>query len=217
MPVLNPIERRKAAGSSAGTRAPASAQRVVLPMSFWSLLLLAVGLSMDAFAVAVCKGLATRKLDGRKMVTAGLWFGGFQALMPLLGYLLGSAFERYITAFDHWIAFILLGLIGANMIRESRSKEVEEVDASYAFRPMLIMAIATSIDALAVGITFAFLQVNILSAVACIGITTFVLSCVGVKVGNVFGARYKSTAELCGGILLILLGLQILLEHLGVL
>ena len=174
-------------------------------MSFWSLLLLAVGLSMDAFAVAVCKGLATLKLDGRKMVTAGLWFGGFQALMPLLGYLLGSAFERYITAFDHWIAFILLGLIGANMIRESRSKEVEEVDASYAFRPMLV------------GITFAFLQVNILSAVACIGITTFVLSCIGVKVGNVFGARYKSTAELCGGILLILLGLQILLEHLGVL
>ncbi len=186
-------------------------------MSFWSLLLLAVGLSMDAFAVAVCKGLATRKLDGRKMAIVGLWFGGFQALMPLLGYLLGTAFEQYITAFDHWIAFVLLGFIGANMIRESRSKDAEEVDASYSFRPMLVMAVATSIDALAVGITFAFLQVNIGVAVACIGVTTFALSCVGVRVGNAFGARYKSTAELVGGVILILLGLQILLEHLGVL
>ena len=186
-------------------------------MTFFELFLIGIGLSMDAFAVSICKGLSMQKIDKKYTLCIGLFFGGFQALMPLTGYLLGSRFSGYIERFDHWIAFILLGLIGANMIRESRSKEVEEVDASYAFRPMLVMAIATSIDALAVGITFAFLQVNILSAVACIGITTFVLSCIGVKVGNVFGARYKSTAELCGGILLILLGLQILLEHLGVL
>lgn len=186
-------------------------------MSFASLFLLAVALSMDAFAVAVCKGLATRKLDWKKMVITGLWFGGFQALMPAIGYLLGAAFESYITAFDHWIAFFLLGLIGVNMIRESRSKDEEEVDASFAFRPMMLMAIATSIDALAVGITFAFLQVNVLAAVSFIGVTTFLLSALGVRVGNLFGARYKSMAELIGGIILIFLGAQILLEHLGVL
>ena len=159
-------------------------------MSIWSMFLLAVGLSMDAFAVAVCKGLATRKLDGRKIATVGLWFGGFQALMSLLGCLLGTAFEPYIAPIDHWVAFVLLGLIGANMIRESRSKEDTEVDASYGFRPMLLMAVATSIDALAAGIAIAYLP-----AVACIGATTFVLSCAGVKVGNAFGARFKGAAR----------------------
>ena len=186
-------------------------------MSFVSLFLLAVGLSMDAFAVAVCKGLATRSLDWKKMGLVGLWFGGFQALMPVIGYLLGSTFEQYITTFDHWIAFILLGLIGVNMIREALSKEDEAVDASFAFKPMLLMAVATSIDALAVGITFAFLQVNILVAASFIGATTFLLSALGVWIGHLFGAKYKSAAELTGGIILILLGVQILLEHLGIL
>jgi len=186
-------------------------------MNVFDLFLLAVGLSMDAFAVAVCKGLSTRELDFKKMAIVGLWFGGFQALMPVLGYLLGSAFEQYIVEFDHWIAFILLGIIGANMIRESRDKECEVVDASFAFKPMLLMAVATSIDALAVGINFAFLQVSILLAASFIGVTTFVLSAAGVKIGNVFGARYKSAAELAGGVILILLGTKILLEHLGVL
>ena len=186
-------------------------------MSFVSLFLVALGLSMDAFAVAICKGLATRELNVRKMGLVGLWFGGFQALMPVIGYLLGSTFEQYITAFDHWIAFALLSLIGANMIREALSKEDEAVDASFAFRPMLLMAVATSIDALAVGVTFAFLQVNILAAASIIGATTFILSAAGVWIGNLFGARYKSAAEITGGIILILLGIQILLEHLGIL
>lgn len=186
-------------------------------MSFVSLLLLAIGLSMDAFAVAVCKGLSTRELNWKKMALVGLWFGGFQALMPTIGYFLGAMFEQYITVIDHWIAFILLGLIGANMIRESRSKEDEEVDASFSFKPMLLMAIATSIDALAVGIPFPALKVNIATAASFIGVTTFLLSAIGVKVGNIFGSRFKSTAELAGGIILIILGSQILLEHLGIL
>lgn len=186
-------------------------------MSLASLFLLAVGLSMDAFAVAICKGLSTRELNWKKMGLVGLWFGGFQALMPVIGYLLGSAFEQYIVAIDHWIAFILLGLIGANMIRESLSKEEECVDASFAFKPMLVMAVATSIDALAIGITFAFLRVNIVAAASFIGVTTFVLSAIGVKIGNVFGSRYKGVAEFAGGVILILLGLKILLEHLGIL
>ena len=186
-------------------------------MSFVSLLLLAIVLSMDAFAVAVCKGLATRELKWKHMVIVGLWFGGFQALMPTLGYFLGSVFEQYITAIDHWVAFILLGLIGVNMIRESRSKEVEEVDASFSFKPMLLMAVATSIDALAAGIPLPALDVNIVMAASFIGVCTFTLSAIGVKVGNIFGARFKSAAELAGGIILVLLGTQILLEHLGIL
>ena len=186
-------------------------------MSFASLLLLAIGLSMDAFAVAVCKGLATRELKWKHMVIVGLWFGGFQALMPTIGYFLGSMFEQYITAVDHWVAFILLGLIGFNMIRESRSTEEEEVDASFAFKPMLLMAIATSIDALAAGIPLPALNVNIGMAAGFIGVCTFTLSAFGVKVGNIFGARFKSAAELTGGIILVLLGTQILLEHLGIL
>lgn len=187
-------------------------------MSILSLFLLAVGLSMDAFAVAVCKGLATKKLDIRKMLLAGIWFGGFQALMPTIGYFLGYAFEKYIVVIDHWIAFVLLGLIGLNMIRESRSKdEEEEVCDSFGFKTMLIMAIATSIDALAVGIPFSSMGVNVAVAASFIGVTTFILSAIGVWVGNIFGSRYKSIAELAGGVILIILGTQILLEHLGIL
>lgn len=189
-------------------------------MNFWGLTLLAVGLSMDAFAVAVCKGLAMRKLEWKKAVVVGLWFGGFQALMPLIGYFLGIQFSEYITAVDHWIAFILLGIIGINMIREAIADKdgcsVEEANESLSFKNMLVLAVATSIDALAVGITLAFLKVDILPAVSYIGILTFCLSVIGVKIGNVFGCKYKSKAELAGGIILILLGTQILLEHLGI-
>lgn len=186
-------------------------------MQWTELFLLAVGLSMDAFAVATCKGLALRRADARSMCIVGAWFGGFQALMPTIGYFLGTMFAAYITAFDHWVAFFLLGIIGINMIREALSGEEEESDASLAFRPMLVMAVATSIDALAVGINFAFLDVNWLMAALFIGVTTFVLSGVGVKVGSVFGTRYKARAELAGGVILVLLGVKILLEHLGLL
>lgn len=186
-------------------------------MNLWELLLIAVGLSMDAFAVSVCKGLATKEVKAKHFLLVGIWFGGFQALMPALGYLLGSAFQQYITTLDHWIAFILLGLIGGNMIRESFSKEEDQANDSFSFRIMLLMAIATSIDALAVGITFALLpDVNIITAVSFIGIITFVLSGIGLKIGNVFGARYKSKAELAGGLILVLMGIKILLEHLNV-
>ena len=187
-------------------------------MDLLSLLLLAVGLSMDAFAVAVCKGLALKKITLRHALIVGLWFGGFQALMPLIGYFLGAQFKEAIAAYDHWIAFGLLSLIGGNMIREALF-ETEETppDAALSFRPMLLLAVATSIDALAVGVTFAFLDVNIWASVALIGVTTCVLSMIGVKVGSVFGAKYEKRAELFGGVILILLGLKILLEHLGVL
>ena len=186
-------------------------------MTLLNLFLIAVGLSMDAFAVSVCKGLAMENAPLRKAAVAGIWFGCFQALMPLIGYLLGSRFEKYITHIDHWITFILLALIGGNMIKESFSKEEEKTSGTMYFKEMFLLAVATSIDALAVGITFAFLRVNILPAIGMIGITTFTLSIVGVKVGNLFGARYKSRAELAGGILLVLMGLKILLEHLGIL
>ena len=185
-------------------------------MNFLTLFTIAVGLSMDAFAVSICKGLAMKKITLRKALIVGLWFGGFQALMPLIGYLLGVQFQSKITAVDHWIAFLLLCFIGINMIREACSKEEEQTNDSLAVKDMLILAIATSIDALAVGVTFAFLQVNILPAITFIGITTLVLSMIGVKIGNVFGTRYKSKAELAGGIILILIGVKILLEHLGV-
>ena len=192
-------------------------EREELEMDLLSLFILAVGLSMDAFAVSICKGLAMDHVTLKKAGIVGLWFGGFQALMPAIGYLLGATFEKYITAFDHWIAFILLVLIGSNMIKESFSKEEEHTDASFAFKTMLLMAIATSIDALAVGVTFGLLpDVNIIAAITLIGSTTFILSGVGLKVGNVFGLRYKSKAELAGGIILILIGIKILLEHLGV-
>ena len=187
-------------------------------MSLLELFLLAVGLSMDAFAVSVCKGLSVRRGSMKQALTVGSWFGGFQALMPFLGYLLGITFSSLITSIDHWIAFVLLALIGFNMIKESREEEEEE-EKPYAgvnFKELLILAVATSIDALAVGVTFAFLQVNIVPAITIIGCTTFVISIAGVYVGNVFGSRYKSRAELTGGVILILIGLKILLEHLGV-
>ena len=185
-------------------------------MSFGALFVLAVGLAMDAFAVAVCKGLALKKISAGKALLVGVWFGGFQGLMPLIGYLLGTGFESRIKAVDHWIAFILLGLIGFNMIRESCSGEEEEADACLDVKSMLLLAIATSIDALAVGINFAFLKVNILTAVSTIGIVTLVIATAGVYIGIVFGARYKAKAELAGGVILILIGLKILLEHLGI-
>lgn len=186
-------------------------------MGIIEIILIGVGLSMDAFAVSICKGLSTQRLKPSHYLIIGAWFGGFQALMPAIGYLLGATFEKCITAFDHWIAFILLVLIGSNMIKESFSKGEEHTDASFAFKTMLLMAIATSIDALAVGVTFGLLpDVNIIAAITLIGSTTFILSGVGLKVGNVFGLRYKSKAELAGGIILILIGIKILLEHLGV-
>ena len=186
-------------------------------MGLLELFLIAVGLSMDAFAVSLCKGLSTQELRPKHYLTIGLWFGGFQALMPTIGYILGSTFESYITAFDHWAVFILLTIIGANMIRESLSDEEEASDASFGFKTMLLLALATSIDALAVGITFALLpDVNIAAAVSFIGATTFILSAVGLKIGNVFGMKYKKKAEITGGVILILIGVKILLEHLGV-
>ena len=187
-------------------------------MGLLELFILAVGLSMDAFAVSICKGLATEKIHIKHSLITGAWFGGFQALMPLVGFLLGTSFEKYVTKIDHWIAFILLGAIGANMIKEAFGKDESEADASFGFKTMLVMAVATSIDALAVGISLALLpDINILAAVIFIGITTFLFSAFGVKIGNVFGEKYKSKAELLGGAILILLGLKILLEHLGVL
>jgi putative Mn2+ efflux pump MntP len=187
-------------------------------MNIFSLFLIAAGLSMDAFAVAVCKGLSLKKLYFRHMLIVGLWFGGFQALMPLLGYLLGSSFESYITAFDHWIAFGLLSLIGISMLKSAFSKQEEEsLDSSLSVKAMAPLALATSIDALAVGVTFAFLRVNIVTAILFIGCITLVFSMVGVKIGNLFGVKYKSKAELVGGIILIFMGLKILAEHLGLL
>lgn len=185
-------------------------------MNLVTLLILAVGLSMDAFAVSICKGLAMKKVPFGKAVTVGLWFGGFQALMPVLGYFLGTQFKDQITSVDHWIAFFLLGLIGINMIREACLKEEECQDGSLAVREMFLLAVATSIDALAVGITFAFLNVQILQAASIIGVCTFSLSACGVKIGNIFGVKYKSKAELAGGIILVLLGFKILFEHLGI-
>lgn len=185
-------------------------------MSLAELFIIAVGLSMDAFAVAICKGLAMKRSDIRSMAVVGLWFGGFQALMPVIGYLVGAQFREAITAVDHWIAFGLLAVIGGNMIREALSGGEEDEDASLSPKAMVLLALATSIDALAVGVGFAFLDVNITAAAGFIGAVTFTLSAAGVKVGSVFGAKYKSRAEMAGGIILILMGLKILLEHLGV-
>ena len=187
-------------------------------MRILEILLLGIGLSMDAFAVSICKGLSVQKLQLKHYLIIGAWFGGFQALMPLLGYLLGTQFEQFVTSVDHWIAFVLLGIIGGNMIREALSKDEDKLDGSLAFKTMLLLAIATSIDALAVGITFAFLPgTRIVPAVALIGSITFVFSASGIRLGNMFGLRYKSKAEFAGGVILILLGTKILLEHLGVL
>lgn len=195
-------------------------------MGFVELLLLAVGLSMDAFAVSVCKGLAMQRSRFREQAICGAWFGGFQALMPMIGYLLGSRFEKYIETVSSWVAFVLLAAIGLNMLREALSKDEEHASAGVDFKTMLVMAVATSIDALAVGITFACVPLQLIAAsellntllgVCIIGLTTFVISCAGVKIGNVFGTRWKSKAELAGGVILILIGVKILLEHLGVL
>ena len=183
-------------------------------MSIIELFILALGLSMDAFAVSICKGLSVPKLQAKHCLICGVYFGGFQALMPLLGWLLGIRFQSLITNIDHWIAFVLLAVIGANMMKESFSKEEECPDASFGFKTMLTLAVATSIDALAVGVTFAFLDVTIVPAVLLIGATTFVCSAVGVKIGNVFGNRFQSKAEFLGGVVLIAIGLKILIEHL---
>lgn len=184
-------------------------------MDLIELFLIAVGLSMDAFAVSVCKGLAMPKCTFKKAAIVGLWFGGFQALMPAIGYILGAQFQEAIASIDHWIAFVLLALIGGNMIHEALDNDEEEADASLDVKTMFLLAVATSIDALAIGITFAFLKVSIIPAVCFIGIVTFIISFAGVKIGNVFGVRYKNKAEIVGGVILILLGLKILLEHLG--
>ena len=185
-------------------------------MSFGDLFIIAIGLSMDAFAIAICKGLSVRKLLVRHTVITGLWFGGAQALMPVIGYFLGSSFRSFIEAVDHWFSFGLLLLIGINMIRESREKE-EKLDDSFSAKAMFPLAIADSIDALAVGVTFAFMKVSILPAILLIGVTTFLFSAAGVRIGHQFGAKYKSKAEMAGGIILLVMGVCILLEHTGIL
>ena len=182
-------------------------------MTNTELLIIAVGLSMDAFAVAIGKGLSVQRALPAHYLKAGAWFGGFQALMPIIGYYLGVTFADVVASFDHWVAVVLLGLIGTNMIRESRSGEACEVNPDFSVRTMLLLAIATSIDALAVGVSLAFLGVPIWGAAAVIGVTTFLLSAAGIRVGNIFGCRYKSKAELAGGVVLVVMGLKILLEH----
>lgn len=184
-------------------------------MSLVELFILAVGLSMDAFAVSICKGLSLGKITKKHMAIAGAWFGGFQALMPLIGYFLGSFFADMITKYAHWIAFVLLIIIGGNMIKEAMGED-EKVDACMDAKEMFLLAIATSIDALAVGVTFAFLKVQIVPAVSFIGSVTFVCSAIGVKIGSIFGSKYRSKSEFCGGMILILIGLKILLNGLGI-
>ena len=187
-----------------------------MKMSLMELFVLAAGLSMDAFAVSVCKGLSLGKIKIKHMCIAGIWFGGFQALMPLAGYLMGSFFADMITNVAHWVAFVLLLVIGGGMIREANS-DTEEVDASMDIKTMLLLAVATSIDALAVGVSFAFLKVEIIPAISFIGVITFICSAMGVKIGSVFGCRYRSGAEFAGGIILIIIGVKILLDGLGIL
>ena len=182
-------------------------------MEIWELFIIAIGVSMDALAIAICKGLSVEKLKKKHLLIVGLWFGGFQALMPLLGYFLGNGFNVFIESIDHWLSFILLGIIGINMIKESK-EEIERLDSSFSAKAMFPLAIADSIDALAVGITFAFEKVNILPAISLIGITTFLFSAIGVKIGNRFGAKYKAKAELVGGIILIIMGCTILIKDL---
>lgn len=190
-------------------------------MGIIELLLLAVSLSMDAFAVSVCQGLSMKAINKKKTLMIGLYFGGFQALMPLIGWALGTQFEKYITSIDHWIAFILLSIIGANMIIEAFKKDDDEVNTTNGdiinHKELLMLAIATSIDALTIGIMFAFLKVNIVQSISIIGVCTFILSMIGVCIGNKFGAKYKNKAEFVGGLILILIGLKVLLEHLEIL
>ena len=185
-------------------------------MNLWELIVIAVGVSMDAFAISICKGLSVQTVEKKHLLSAGLWFGGAQALMPLIGYFLGTGFRSLIEQVDHWIAFGLLAFIGINMILESRG-EVKTLDASFSAKAMFPLAIADSIDALAVGVTFAFLNVSILPAILLIGCTTFLFSAAGVKIGNQFGAHYQSKSELAGGLILIAIGTLILLEHLEIL
>lgn len=184
-------------------------------MQLYDILILSVGLAMDAFAVSVCKGLSLGRLRKKHLVMAGAWFGGFQMLMPVIGYFLASLFVGFIDAFDHWIAFALLALLGANMLREAFGKE-DKQNARMDVRTMLLLAIATSIDALAVGVTFAFLEVNVWMAVTIIGAVTFVLSAAGMKLGSLFGTRYRAKAEIAGGLILIMIGVKILLEGLKI-
>ena len=189
-------------------------------MGFGELFLLAVGLSMDAFAVSVCKGLSVKKADIREGAICGGWFGGFQALMPLIGFFLGTLFAKAIERFDHWVAFGLLAVIGINMLKEAFEKDCDcnENSADFSMKTMFVMAVATSIDALAVGISLAMAgDVNIALAVALIGVTTFLLSALGVKIGNLFGSRFEKKAQIAGGVILILLGIKIVLEHKGIL
>ncbi len=186
-------------------------------MGLAELFILAVGLSMDAFAVSVCKGLSLGRIRLKHMCIAGMWFGGFQALMPLAGYFLGSFFTDMITRYAHWIAFILLLYLGGSMVRDAMEGEACQIDSSMDVKNMFLLAVATSMDALSVGVTFAFLKVSIVPAVSFIGCVTFVCSAAGVKIGSLFGVKYKSRAELCGGAILILLGCKILLDGLGVL
>lgn len=185
-------------------------------MEWWELFAIAVGLSMDAFAIAICKGLSVGKIEKKHFIITGLWFGGAQAIMPLIGYLLGTGFQSFIEQIDHWIAFVLLGIIGLGMIKESR-EQCKPLDASFSARVMFPLAIADSIDALAAGVAFAFLEVDILPAILLIGIITFGFSALGVWLGNRFGEKYRAKAELTGGIILIIMGVKILLEHLGIL
>lgn len=186
-------------------------------MTIIEVVLIAIGLAMDAFAVSVCKGISFKKMSWKKATIVGLYFGIFQALMPVIGYFLGTAFETLVTRIDHWIAFILLSLIGLNMLKEAFGENDECCDDSVDFKTMAILSIATSIDALAIGITFAFLKTNILISALLIGIITFVICILGVKIGNKFGDKYEKNAEVVGGLILILMGLKILLEHLGIL
>ena len=185
-------------------------------MGVIEIILVSISLAMDAFAVSICKGLSMKSMNWKKAIIIGLYFGIFQALMPVIGYFLGSSFSSLITNVDHWLVFALLLYIGGNMIKESFSKDDNASDDSVDFKTMLILAIATSIDALAVGITFAFLKINLLLAFSLIGVITFVLCIVGVKVGNRFGCKYESKAEFAGGLILILIGIRILLEHLSI-
>ncbi len=183
-----------------------------MEMGFLELVIIAIGVSMDAFAVSICKGLSVSTVRARHMLSVGIWFGGFQTLMPLIGYYAGISFADLVSNIDHWIAFVLLGFIGYGMIKESRGAD-EHIDPDFSFRTMLAMAVATSIDALAVGVSLAFLKVDIFSAVLLIGVTTAIFSMAGVRIGNVFGSRYRSAAELLGGIILVFMGVKILIEH----
>lgn len=185
-------------------------------MEIFEIILIAVSLAMDAFAVSICKGLSMKKLDWKKVTIIALYFGGFQAFMPIIGYFLGSAFAEFVSSIDHWIAFILLAIIGGNMIKDSFDDEEEKRNDKVDFKTMIVLAIATSIDALAVGVTFAFFETNLWISILVIGVITFAMSIIGVKVGNKFGDKFQNKAELLGGIILIFIGLKILLEHLGV-